>query len=75
MTKVTLIDKLLAVLSDNQWHTAQELTYLVSHRFGDTIHKARKLGYDIEKRAIAPNQFQYRCLNTTSTTLKQTTLI
>ena len=74
-TKVTLVDKLLSILSDNQWHTAQELTFMVSHRFGDTIHKARKIGYDIEVKAIAPNQYLYRCLNVNDPTIKQGSLL
>lgn len=75
MTKITQVDKLLALLSDNKWHTANELTYTVGHRFGDAIHKARKLGYDIDKRTVNHNEFQYQCLNTNSTKSKQTELL
>lgn len=62
LTKVTNLERLIALLKDGKWHTSEELASKVSWRFGHTIFEARKKGYSIEKRKIAHNQFQYRLL-------------
>jgi hypothetical protein len=54
------LQKLLAVLSDEQWHSSDELALKVSFRFGHTIFEARKKGYPVETRRVAHNQFEYR---------------
>ncbi|MBZ8182029.1 hypothetical protein [Oscillatoria salina] len=58
--KPTNLQKLLRVLKDKKWHSSNELASKVSWRFNDTVFKARKKGYFIEKRMIAHNQFEYR---------------
>lgn len=59
-TKLTKLQLLLDLLKDGKWHSSDELVYNVSHRFGATIHEARKKGYLIETRNIASNPFEYR---------------
>ncbi|KKD39754.1 hypothetical protein [Limnoraphis robusta] len=58
--KVTNLEKLLAVLRDHQWHSADELAGKVSWRFGHTVYEARKKGYEIQKRKVGHNQYEYR---------------
>ncbi|NJN61043.1 MAG: hypothetical protein HC795_05475 [Coleofasciculaceae cyanobacterium RL_1_1] len=59
MKKPTNLQKLLQLLKDGQWHLAEELARYVSFRFGHTIHEARKKGYDIQKRMISHNVYEY----------------
>jgi hypothetical protein len=59
MKKPTNLQKLLQLLKDGQWHLAEELAWHVSHRFGHTIHDARKKGYDIQIRRLAHNVYEY----------------
>ena len=60
---MTNLEKLLRVLGDYLWHSSDELADKVSHRFGDTIHKARKKGYVIEERRINhSHKHEYRML-------------
>jgi len=59
MKKPTNLQKLLQLLRDGQWHRAEELAWYVSHRFGHTIHDARNKGYDIQKRLVAHNVYEY----------------
>ena len=55
-----MLEKLLTILKDGNWHSSDELAANVSFRFGDTVFKARKKGYLVEKRQVAYNQFEYR---------------
>ncbi|NJL64022.1 MAG: hypothetical protein HC903_22055 [Methylacidiphilales bacterium] len=60
LVKRTKLEKLLTILKDGNWHSSDELAASVSFRFGDTVFKARKKGYFVEKRQVAYNQFEYR---------------
>lgn len=62
MAKQNNVERLIQLLRDGQWHPGDELAFHVSWRFGHTVHVARKRGYQIEKRKIAQNQFEYRLL-------------
>jgi len=62
LTKLTNLERLIAILKDGKWHPSDELASKVSWRFGHTVFEARKKGYPIEKRKMAHNQFQYRLL-------------
>jgi hypothetical protein len=62
LVRSTNLDKLLAILKDDNWHSSDELAANVSFRFGHTVFEARKKGYLVEKRQVAHNQFQYRLL-------------
>lgn len=57
----TKVELLLELLSDAHWHEGDELANKVSWRFGDTVHKARKQGYDI-KRQQEGSKHKYRWL-------------
>jgi hypothetical protein len=54
------LKKLLAILKDGKWHSADELAIRVSWRFGHTVHEARNKGYSIDTRKVAHNKFEYR---------------
>ncbi len=58
--KKTKLDKLIEVLRDGRWHSADELAAKVTFRFSDTIFKGRQKGYCIEKRQVGRSQFEYR---------------
>jgi biotin operon repressor len=62
MAKQTNLERLIQLLRDGQWHSGDELAFHVSWRFGHTVLVARRRGYQIEKRKIARNQFEYRLL-------------
>lgn len=57
--QMSKIDALLQLMGDGQWHYPQELT-AVSHRFGDTIDRARRKGYLIETERLKGNNYRYR---------------
>ncbi|MCT7983626.1 hypothetical protein NG796_09980 [Laspinema sp. A4] len=59
--KVTKIDLLLALMSDGEWHYPSDLL-TVSHRFGDTMHRAKEKGYLIEIERIKGNLCRYRLI-------------
>ncbi|WP_254563326.1 hypothetical protein [Oscillatoria sp. HE19RPO] len=59
--KVTKIDLLLALMSDGEWHYPSDLI-TVSHRFGDTMHRAKEKGYLIETERIKGNACRYRLI-------------
>ncbi|MCT7968511.1 hypothetical protein NG799_19570 [Laspinema sp. D1] len=59
--KVTKIDLLLALMSDGEWHYPSDLV-TVSHRFGDTMHRAKEKGYLIETERIKGNACRYRLI-------------
>lgn len=59
--KVTKIDLLLALMSDGEWHYPNDLL-TVSHRFGDTMHRAKEKGYLIETERIKGNACRYRLI-------------
>ncbi|MBO9999393.1 MAG: hypothetical protein J7641_10380 [Cyanobacteria bacterium SID2] len=60
MNRKTNLQRLLALLKDGKWHSADELASQVSFRFGHTVFEARQKGYLIEKRRVAHNHFEYR---------------
>lgn len=60
--KVPNLRKLITILKDGLWHSADELANKVSWRFGHTVYEARRKGYTIEKRKVAHNRFEYRLL-------------
>lgn len=62
MKKRTKVDLLLNILRDGQWHSGDELAFKVTHRFGDTIFKARNKGHNVEQRQVGRSQFEYRLL-------------
>lgn len=59
--KVTKIDLLLDLMSDGEWHYPSDLV-TVSHRFGDTMHRAKEKGYLIETERIKGNSCRYRLI-------------
>lgn len=61
-TKVSLVTRLIDLLSDGKWHTSQELAEKISFRFGATIHTARKSGYNIESNRIENQDYEYRLI-------------
>lgn len=57
--KKTKVDLLLEVLSDGEWHWAEELAVKVSHRFGATIKTVRDKSYVIETNRVGlRNRYQ-----------------
>lgn len=60
MKRTTNLKRLLALLGDGEWHSADELAAQVSHRFGHTVFEARRKGYQIEKKLVTHNCFEYR---------------
>ncbi|NJL00730.1 MAG: hypothetical protein HC910_09250 [Spirulinaceae cyanobacterium SM2_1_0] len=62
--KKTKVDLLIALLRDGRWHSADELAYQISFRFGDAIFKARAKGYSIEMRSVSHNHNEYRLVVT-----------
>lgn len=64
---LTMLEKLLLVLADGQWHLTEELVERVGHRFSATMHVAiKKYGYKIEKRRNSQRQFEYQMLKVTT---------
>lgn len=59
--KVTKIDLLLDLMSDGEWHYPNDLV-TVSHRFGDTMHRAKEKGYLIQTERIKGNSCRYRLI-------------
>lgn len=59
-TKLKLTEKLYELLKDGKEHSSSELTFRVSHRFGDTIHKLRREGVRIKTRKDESGMFWYR---------------
>ncbi|MEG4495996.1 hypothetical protein QUB05_00850 [Microcoleus sp. F10-C6] len=57
-----LPNQMLRLMSDGQWHSANELIESVSHRFSATMHILRKQGYQFEKRRLSGQQHEYRLL-------------
>ncbi|GAB4287927.1 MAG: hypothetical protein Fur0025_21840 [Oscillatoriaceae cyanobacterium] len=57
--QISKIDALLQLMGDGQWHYPPDLT-AVSHRFGDTIDRARRKGYLIETERLKGNNYRYR---------------
>lgn len=39
---MTMLEKLIQVLGDGQWHSTEELVEKVGHRFSATVHTAVK---------------------------------
>ncbi|NJL56422.1 hypothetical protein HC928_15515 [bacterium] len=59
---MTTFELLMQVLSDEAWHSTEELVQAVGHRFSATVHVAKQRGHHIEKRRVDKNQFEYRLL-------------
>lgn len=59
-SRITKADKLLAVLSDQDWHATKELSRRVSHAFAGSIFKLRRSGYTIEKRHHPTREYHYQ---------------
>jgi len=59
----SLCDRLLHLMSDGYWHSAEELVQNVSHRFSATMHVLKKRGYKFEKRRVEGHQYEYRLVN------------
>ena len=58
---MTMLEKLMQVLGDGQWHSTAELVEDVGHRFSATIHRAVKdKGLRVEKRRNDLRTFEYR---------------
>jgi uncharacterized protein len=53
-------EQLIDLLSDEQWHSGEEIAARIGFRFGAIIHEARKNGYSIETRKTTHNQFECR---------------
>jgi len=62
MRKLNNQQRLLKLLSDGLWHSSSELAREISFRFGDTIHKLRRKGHQIEKRLVEHNHYEYRLI-------------
>jgi hypothetical protein len=58
--KEDLCERLLQLMCDGCWHSAEELVDKISHRFSATMHILRKRGYKFEKRRIEAQQYEYR---------------
>ncbi|MGK7924292.1 MAG: hypothetical protein AB4290_03390 [Spirulina sp.] len=58
--KESLPDRLLQLMQDGAWHSAEELVEKISHRFSATMHVLKKRGYKFEKRRIEGQQHEYR---------------
>lgn len=59
--KKTKLDLLLEVLSDREWHWAEELARKVGHRFGAVVKVARDKSHKIETDRVGL-QHRYRLL-------------
>lgn len=59
---MTTFERLMQVLADGGWHSTEELVQGVGHRFSAVVHVAKQRGYQIEKRRVDKNQFEYRIL-------------
>lgn len=64
LARLTNLERLIAILKDGKWHSSDELAAKVSWRFGHTVFEARKKGYQVEKRKLAHNRYEYRMLRT-----------
>lgn len=58
--KESLPHRLLVLMSDREWHSYDELVEKISHRFSATIHVLKKQGYNVEKRRIEGQRYEYR---------------
>ena len=57
---MTMIEKLAQVLGDGQWHSTSEMVEQVGHRFSAALHRAKKKGWQVEKRWVVEQMFEYR---------------
>ncbi len=58
----TLTERLLHLMSDGNWHSAEELVDKISHRFSATMHSLKQRGYQFDKRHLEKNQYEYRLI-------------
>jgi len=58
-------ERVLACLWDMQWHTSQELSALVGHRFGASKANLVQKGWDIECERFATKVWRYRLCSRT----------
>lgn len=61
---MTMLEKMIQVLGDGQWHSTAELVEQVGHRFSATMHRAVKdHSWQLEKRRTDLKTFEYRLAN------------
>jgi hypothetical protein len=58
----SLPNKMLRLMSDGQWHSADELIEKISHRFSATKHVLQKRGYQFRTRRLKGQPWEYRLL-------------
>ena len=58
----SLPNRMMRLMSDGQWHSADELIEKVSHRFSATKHVLQKRGYKFDTRRVSGQQWEYRLL-------------
>ncbi len=57
-----LPERMLGLMSDGAWHSAEELVEKISHRFSATMHVLTKRGYKFEKRHVEGRRYEYRLI-------------
>lgn len=60
MTKNTLCDRIIELMSDGNWYSTEDLVEKISHRFSATMYTLKKQGYKFEKRHSEGNRYEYR---------------
>lgn len=58
--KKNLCDRMIELMSDGLWHSADELVESISHRFSATMHVLKKQGYEFQKRRVQGQKYEYR---------------
>lgn len=57
-----LPERMLRLMSDGAWHSAEELVEKISHRFSAPMHILSKRGYEFEKRHVGGRRYEYRLI-------------
>jgi hypothetical protein len=57
-----LNEQLIDLMSDGEWHPADELIAKVSHRFSANMHVLKQRGYQFDKRKVDAHSYEYRLL-------------
>lgn len=57
-----LPDRMLRLMSDGAWHSADELIEKISHRFSAPMHILTKQGHAFEKRHLGRKRYAYRLI-------------
>lgn len=60
--KDNLPDRMLHLMSDGDWHSAEELIEKISHRFSAPMHILSKQGYTFEKRHLGRKRYEYKLI-------------